>query len=368
MIPYNKPSINKQDIDAVVKVLKSSTLTTGPKVIEFEKKLAQKFNAKYAVVCSSGTTALHLTYLAAGIKKGDEVITTPNTFVATTNSLLAIGAKPIFCDIRLDNYNIDESKIEEKINKKTKAIVAVHFSGHPVEMNTIWKIAKKHKLKVIEDGAHGLGAKYHGKKIGGLKSDFTISSFHPVKSITTGEGGVVFTNDKKSYELIKMLRSHGMNFDKDGFLKVESFGYNYRMNELEAALGISQLKRIDSFIKKRNQLARVYDKELATVKNITLPEVLKNNYSSRHLYVIRTKSYNDKIKLVRFLKKNNILVNHHYQALYQQPYYKKIKIKGHCPNAELYSKTAISLPIFPDLKSTEQEKIIKKIKEFYKQK
>ena len=207
MIPYGKQFIDKKDINAVVKVLKSDWLTQGPKVLEFEKALAKYCGAKYAVACANGTSSLHLAYLAAGLKKGDEVITTPNTFVATTNMLLAVGAKPIFCDIRLDTYNIDEAKIARLITPTTKAIVPVHFSGQSCEMEKINKIAlsaqagKKYKLLIIEDDSHGLGGKYKNGKIGSCKySDITVFSFHPVKPITTGEGGAILTNNKKFYK------------------------------------------------------------------------------------------------------------------------------------------------------------------------
>src|SRR3989338_10627417 len=190
MIPYGPPSLNKNDLKAVVKVLKSDWLTQGPKILEFEKKLAQYCGTKYAVIVSHGTAALHLAYLAAGLKRGDEVITTPNTFVATTNMLLAAGAKPVFADIRLDTYNIDESKIEKLINKKTKAIIPVDFAGQPCDLKKILKLAKKYKLLVIEDASHALGARCQGRKIGSL-ADLTVFSFHPVKPITTGEGGAI---------------------------------------------------------------------------------------------------------------------------------------------------------------------------------
>ena len=196
MIPYGRQCIDKKDIAEVSKILGSDRITQGPKVEEFEKALAKYCNAKYALAVSSGTAALHLAYLAAGLKSGDEVITTPNTFVATTNMLIAVGAKPVFCDIRLDTYNIDENQIEKLITPQTKAIVPVHFAGQPCEMDKILKIAKKHKLLVIDDACHALGAKYKNKKIGSI-GNMSVFSFHPVKSITTGEGGAILTNNKK---------------------------------------------------------------------------------------------------------------------------------------------------------------------------
>ena len=215
MIPYGHQSINKKDIEAVVKVLKSDWLTQGPNVLEFEKALAKYCGAKYAVAVNNGTAALHLAYLTAGLKKGDEVITSPNTFAATANMMMAVGAKPVFCDIHPDTYNIDESKIENLITKKTRAIVPIHFAGQPCKMDEINRIAKKHKLIIIEDACHALGAKYKGKKIGACDfSDMAVFSFHPVKSIATGEGGVILTNDKKYYEKLILLRNHGIYKDK----------------------------------------------------------------------------------------------------------------------------------------------------------
>ena len=217
MIPYGHQSIDKKDVEAIVKVLKSDWLTQGPKVLEFEKALAKYCGAKYAVAANNGTSALHLSYLVAGLKPGDEVMTSPNTFAATTNMLIVLGVKPVFCDIRLDTYNIDENKIKKLVSKKTKAIVPVHFSGQPCQMDKIYKIAKKYKLLVIEDACHALGAKYRGIKIGGCRySDMAVFSFHPVKSITTGEGGAILTNNKKYYEKLKLLRNHGIHKDEKG--------------------------------------------------------------------------------------------------------------------------------------------------------
>ena len=217
MIPYGHQFIDQNDLDGVADTLKSDWLTQGPKVLEFEKNLAKYCGAKYAVTVCNGTAALHLSYLAIGLQKEDEAITTPNTFVATSNMMLAVGAKPVFCDIRPDTYNIDENKIEKLITPKTKAIVPVHFAGQPCEMEKIKKIAKKYKLAIIEDACHALGAEYKGEKIGGCQySDMAVFSFHPVKSITTGEGGAVLTNSKKYYEKLMSLRSHGIHKDEKG--------------------------------------------------------------------------------------------------------------------------------------------------------
>jgi len=244
IIPYGHQYLDLKDTLSVIKTLWSNWLTQGPTGPDFEKALAKIVGARYAVVVSSGTAALHLAYLASKLKAGDEVITTPNTFVATSNMLLALGVKPVFCDIREDNSNIDESKIESLITEKTKAIVPVHFAGHPCVMEKIWDIAYRHNLIVIEDAAHALGAYYKNQPIGGGKSSMTIFSFHPVKSITTGEGGAIVTNSQELYEKLKLLRSHGVKKDEQGFNIMTDLGFNYRLSDINSALGISQLKKL----------------------------------------------------------------------------------------------------------------------------
>lgn len=365
MIPYGHQSLNNEDFSEVLKILKSDWLTQGPKAVEFEKALAKYCNAKYSVVTSSGTAALHLAYLAAELKKGDEIITTPNTFVATTNMLLAIGAKPVFCDIRLDTYNIDESKIEKLITSKTKAIVPVHFAGHPCEMDKILKLAKKHKLLVIEDASHALGAKYKNKRVGSL-SDMSIFSFHPVKPITTGEGGAILTNNKNFYKKLLLLRNHGMQKDKNGFNITTELGYNYRMTDMQATLGVSQLKKLSSFIKKRNQITKWYERELKNVKEINIPKQTGNITHGWHIYVIRTKNSNARMKLANHLKKKGVGVNFHYPAVYSHPYYqkngyKKIKLT----NEEEYQNSCITLPIYPQLTKKQIKYIGMQVRKFF---
>lgn len=368
IIPYGRQSINQLDIDAVIKVLKSNYLTTGPKIAEFENALAKYCGAKYAVVVCNGTAALHLAYAAAGLEVSDEIITTPNTFVATTNMMLNVGAVPVFCDIREDNYNIDETKIEKLITEKTKAIVPVHFAGHPCEMKKIRKIANKFNLLIIEDACHALGAKYQGSKIGACRfSDLTVFSFHPVKSITTGEGGAILTNNRQYYEKMKLLRSHGTKKDKNGFNVMLGMGYNYRLTDFQAALGISQLKNIDKFISKRHELVELYRKELAGCEQIILPQENADSSSSWHLYVIRTKKVKDRLPLYKFLLRNGIGVNFHYPVVYKHPYYQKhLNIKKNCGFAELFEKTVITLPLFPSLTQADIKFISGRIKTFFK--
>jgi len=367
MIPYGHQYIDNQDIKSVLNVLKSDWLTQGPKILDFEKSLAKYCDAKYAVAVCNGTMALHLAYLVAGLSKLDEVITTPNTFVATTNMILAVGAKPVFCDIRNDTFNIDEAKIENFITKKTKAIVPVHFAGHPCEMEVIQKIAKRHKLIVIEDACHALGAQYKGSNIGSCKySDMTIFSFHPVKSITTAEGGAILTNNKNIYQKLLLLRSHGIEKDKKGFNVMTELGFNYRLSDISASLGLSQLKKLDSFIKKRHEVVRWYKKVLSNVKEIILPKELPRLKSSWHIYVIITKRKKNRIPLYLYLKKHNIGVNFHYPCIYEHPYYKKNGFKkNRCLNAEIYSKTAITLPLHVLIKKEDIKFISKIIRSFF---
>lgn len=366
MIPYGHQSISKKDIQRVSTVLRSDWLTQGPEVSRFEEALARYTGAKYAVAVANGTVALHAAYLAAGIKSGDEVITTANTFVGTANMLVAIGAKPVFCDIRSDTCNIDETKIEELITKKTKAIVPVHIFGHPCEMDAIYRIAKKYHLVVIEDACHALGARYKSKPVGNLKSAATVFSFHPVKAITTGEGGAIVTNDKALYTKMKLLRSHGLVKDKNGFNVMSELGYNYRLNDLQAALGRSQLTRINSFIKSRHSLVKLYNQLLSKEKNIILPIELSHTYSGWHIYVIRTTDSRQRLPLYHFLQKKGVGVNFHYPTVYSHPFYKKLGYtKVACPVADLYHETAITLPLFTHLSRRDVSYVCDLIKEFF---
>lgn len=366
MIPYGRQNINQNDIKEVVKALKSDWLTQGPKVIEFEKALADYCGAKYAVAASSGTAALHLAYLAAGLKPGDEVITSPNTFAATANMLLAVGAKPVFCDIRQDNYNIDETKIESLITPKTKAIVPIHFSGQACEMDRILKLAGKNKLLVIEDACHALGAEYKNRKIGSLDSAMTVFSFHPVKSITTGEGGAILTNNKKHYAKMILLRNHGIYKNKQGRNVMVELGYNYRLTDLGAALGLSQLKKLNQFIKARRKIAGWYKHELEGIKEIILPKESAGNYSAWHLYVIRIINNNRRDKLASYLKNRGIGVNFHYPAVYRHPFYQKSGYKNiKLPNEETYHLSCLTLPCYPGLALEDVKFVAASIKDFF---
>lgn len=368
MIPYGKQQVEVEDIRKVVKVLRSPLITQGPIVPEFERALARYCQAKYAVAVSSGTAALHLAYLAGGLCAGDEVITTPNTFAATSNMLLVIGAKPVFSDIRLDTFNMDENKIKNFVTSKTRAIVPVHFAGHPCEMKIIAETAKKHKVAVIEDACHALGAIHRGSRIGDCRySDMAVFSFHPVKSITTGEGGAVLTNKKSYYEKLLCLRNHGIHKDKSGKNVMTNLGYNYRMTDIQAALGLSQLAKLNSFIKKRNKVVEWYENALKGSKDILLPQVLAQNYSAWHIYVIRVVNPKYRDKLAVFLKKNGIGANFHYPAVYSHPYYRKNGYKNiRLYNEEKYHNSCLTLPCYPGLKKSDVGGIAGLINAFFK--
>jgi len=368
MIPYGHQSIDSKDIKAVNKVLQSAFITQGPKAKQFECELKKYTGAKYAVVCSNGTAALHLAYLAAGIKPKDEVITTPNTFVSTANMLLALKAKPVFTDIRLDTYNINEKRITASITKKTKAIVPVHFAGQPAEMDIIMKIAKKNNLVVIEDACHALGAKFKKDKIGSCRySHMAVFSFHPVKPITSGEGGAVLTNSKKYYQRLQLFRNHGIYKDNQGKNVMIELGYNYRLTDIQSALAVSQLKKLDKFTAKRHKVAGWYTELLHGCDHIILPIELKHNYSSWHIYIIRVKNSAVRDKLSAYMKQKGIGVNFHYPAVYSHPYYRKHGYRNvSLTNEEIYHKSCITLPCYPDLKKQQVKYIGDTIKQFFK--
>ncbi len=370
MIPYSRQQISKEDIAAVVKVLRSDWLTQGPMVAAFEKALAAYCGARFAVAVGSGTAALRLAYEAIGLQKGDEIITSPNTFVATSTMALACGATPVFCDIRSDTRNIDETKIEALITRKTKAIVPVHFAGHPCEMDAIRATAKKHNLVVIEEACHAIGAAYRGKRIGS-ESDAVVFSFHPVKPITTGEGGAILTNNKKLYEKMCMLRTHGITKDPKKttsiggwFYEMDALGFNYRLTDIQCALGLSQLKRLNQFQKRREAAAAYYFKRLKDESHITLPVSLPHIKHSWHLFAIEIKNKSKRRAVFDYLQKNGIGVQVHYIPVHFQPYYQKLGFgTKNYPNAEKYYAGALSLPLFPSLSRKEQDFVIEKLQE-----
>lgn len=369
MIPYGRQTIEEDDIQAVVDVLRSDYLTTGPKIAEFEKMVADYVGAKYAVAISNGTSALHAACFATGIQPGDEVITTPLTFAASSNCVLYCGGTPVFADVDPKTYNIDPEDIRRKITDKTKAIIAVHLAGQPCDMDEIHKIAKEHDLLVIEDGAHALGSVYKGKKIGTL-SDMTTFSFHPVKPITTGEGGMIVTDNKEFYQKMMLFRSHGITRNEnlmtrnDGswFYQQLDLGYNYRITDIQCALGCSQMKKLDRFLARRKEIVARYNEAFADCENIITPYQLPETESGWHLYIVQVKNC-DRRKVFEALREQGIAVNVHYIPVYLHPYYQEHGYKDvHCKNAEEVYSHIISLPLYPTLTVEEQEYVIETLK------
>ena len=377
-IPYGHQQISDSDIEAVVKVLRSDWLTQGPQVPTFEKILAKKVGANHAVAVNSATSALHLACLALGLSSGDCLWTVPNTFVASANCGRYCGAEVDFVDINPKTWNINVDHLQEKLeiaSKKgllPKIVVPVHFSGQPTEQERIWSLGQKYGFKVVEDASHSIGAKRNGEPVGSCRwSDITVFSFHPVKIITTGEGGMALTNDQKLNNRMKRLREHGINRDPklmknppDGpwYYEQLDLGYNYRMSDIQAALGLSQLNHLEDFVSIRNKLAQLYDKQFLKLP-LQLQIIPKNNYSSRHLYVIRIESRNH-LRVFKELKKKGIGVNLHYRPVHLQPYYLQLGFEiGNFPEAEAYGREAISLPLFPSMSQEQQFRVISSIKE-----
>ncbi len=374
MIPYGRQFIDEEDIKAVVEVLKSDFITQGPKVKEFEEKLAQYCGAKYCVVFNSGTSALLSAYFACGIGKGDEVITTPITFVATANMLLVLGAKPVFADVERDTGNIDPDSVENLITEKTKAIVPVHYGGHPVDLERIKEIANRYNLKVIEDACHALGAEYKNTKIGSCRySDATIFSFHPVKHITTGEGGAVLTNDEDIYRKLLLIRNHGINREKfvyesegDWYYEVQTLGFNFRLTDIQASLGISQLKKLPRFVERRREIASFYRESLKDNPLFDLPVEKPYAFHSYHLYPVRLKDpfVGKKREIIKTFRERGIGVQVHYIPIYRHPFYRDIGYATvQLPSAEDFYRRVFTLPIFPSIKEGDLELVVRVVNE-----
>lgn len=369
-IPYGRQCIEEDDIQAVIDALRSDYLTTGPKIAEFEKKVADYVGAKYAVAVSNGTAALHIACLAAGMTEGDEVITTPITFAASANCVLYCGGTPVFADIDPKTYDIDPEDVRRKITARTKAIIPVHLTGQPCNMDAIHAIAKEYHLIVIEDGAHALGAEYKGRKIGSL-SDMTTFSFHPVKPITTGEGGMVMTNDENLYKRLCLFRSHGITRDKEllendegaWYYEQQLLGYNYRITDIQCALGISQMNKLDRFLARRRELAKRYDEAFSDCPDVITPYQLEDTNSGWHLYIIQVQNH-DRKEVFDKLRAMGIGVNVHYMPVYRHPYYREHGYQNTmCKYAEELYKRLISIPLYPLLRDEEQDKIIAAIRD-----
>lgn len=372
-LAYGKQKIDEDDINSVVKVLKGDYLTTGPIVSEFENSVAKYVGTKYAVAVSNGTAALHMACYAAGISEGDEVLVPAITFAASSNCVLYCGGKPVFIDIDPKSYNIDINKIKEKITSKTKAIIPVDFAGQSVDMDLILKIAEEYNLIVIEDAAHALGSEYKNEKVGS-KAHMTEFSFHPVKPITTGEGGVVVTNSKELYEKMILFRSHGITRNSNLMIENQGpwyyeqidLGYNYRLTDIQSALGLSQIKKLDDFILKRREIVNKYNEAFKDLKEIVTPFENEYSKSGHHIYVLLLNL--DKLKCGRkeifeALQAENIGVNVHYLPVYLHPYYKKLGYKkGECPVAEDIYNRMITIPLFPSMSDKDIKDVIEAVK------
>jgi len=365
-ISYGRQSLDEEDIQAVIKTLRSPNLTQGPKIAEFERAVADYVGAKYAVAFCNGTAALHGACYAAGIGEGDEVITSPITFAASANCVRYVGGTVLFADIDAQTYNIDPVQIRAKITANTKAIIPVDFTGQPVEIDSIMEIAKEHNLVVIEDGAHSLGATYKGRKVGST-ADMTMFSFHPVKPVTTAEGGIIVTNNETYYKKMLQFRSHGIEQvpyspEKGGwYYEMTDIGYNYRMTDLQAALGISQLKKLDQFIAKRQEIATFYNEELKNIKGIITPKQLEQTKSGWHLYMVQLENA-DRKKVFDAMRAANIGVHVHYIPVYWHPYYRELGYeRGLCPVAEQWYEKALTLPIHPGLTEQQFNHVINKL-------
>ena len=380
MIFYGKQSIDENDIDAVVEVLKSDFLTQGPAIEKFEKCVAEYCGAKYAVAVTSATAALHISCLSAGLGKDDILWTSPITFTASANCGRYCGADVDFVDIDPSTYNMSIAELEKKLQAaeiKPRVVVPVHLAGQSCEMDKIYKLSQKYGFKVIEDASHAIGADYKETKVGCCKySDMTVFSFHPVKIVTTGEGGMVLTNDKDLYEKLVLYRSHGITRDPklmtgtaDGpwYYQQIDLGFNYRMTDMQAALGYSQMQKVNEFVSKRRYLAKRYNELLKNINGIQLPDQNEDTKSSWHLYVVRvdfSKISKTKNQIFAEMKEKGICLNLHYIPVRTQPYYENLGFKGgDFPNSEKYYEEAFTLPLYYSLTDEQQDHIVKSLVE-----
>ena len=380
-IYYGRQCIEQDDIDAVIDTLRSDLITCGPRVAGLEKAICRVTGARYAVAVSNGTAALHLAAMAAGFGEGDEVIVSSITFAASSNCVLYCGAKPVFADIKDDTYNIDPESVRKLITPRTRGIVAVDFTGQAVELDELRAIAREHNLVLIEDAAHAIGTKYKGQPVGSI-ADMTCFSFHPVKTVTAGEGGAITTNDEATYKRLMRLRSHGITRNQDEMVhptddmwyneQVE-LGYNYRMTDFQAALLTSQIQKLERFKKRRREIVEMYDKAFSSMPEIVVQKEIPESDTTRHLYILRLNL--DKLTCNRrqffdALYAENTKPQVHYLPVYWHSYYEKLGYpNGLCPNAEKLYMEIMSIPLYPTLTDGDVEDVIhavKKIVEYYR--
>ena len=374
-IYYGHQYIDEADIAAVVAVLKSDFLTCGPKIPELERRLCDLTGAQYAVAVSSGTAALHAACWAAEIGPGDEVIVPPMTFAASANCVLYCGGRPVFADIDPDTYNISPQQIEANLTPHTKAVVAVDFTGQAVPLSEIQEICKANQLLLIEDAAHSIGTRYCGRPVGGI-ADFTTFSFHPVKTVTGGEGGAVTTNDSQLYQRLMRFRAHGVTRDPalmeqkevgDWYYEQIDLGYNYRLTDIQAALICSQLDKLEQFSARRKQIATAYDQAFSQVPGLILQKTIPESDTTRHLYLLRldlNRMRATRRQIFEELKAENIYCNVHYIPTYLFPYYQKLGYReGLCPNAEALYYSSLTIPLYYAMTDEDVDYVIEKVKE-----
>lgn len=371
-LPYGSQWVDDADVEAVASMLKDDWITQGPRIDEFEEKVANYCDTEYGIAFSNGTTALHAACSVAGISEGDEVITTPITFAADANAVVYNDGNPVFADIKEHTLNIDPEEIEKKITDRTKAIIPVDFAGNPADLDIIKEIAESHDLTVIEDAAHALGAEYKGQKLGSI-SDMTMFSFHPVKLITTGEGGMILTNNEEYAERLKTFRHHGIIKEDDKleenhgpwYYEIQELGHNFRITDIQCALGISQMDKIDQFVERRREVAQKYNEAFKD-----LPEIITNEANDArhayHIYVIQLSDglENYRKEIFEALRAENIGVNVHYVPVHLHPYYKREygREEGDFPRAERYYNRAITLPVFPKMDEKDIRDVVKSVK------
>lgn len=372
LLPYGHQCIDEDDINAVVKVMRSDWLTTGPKVAEFEERFAEMVGVKYAVAVNSGTAALHAAAFAAGIGPQDEVITTPMTFAASANCVLYVGGRPVFADVEADTLLLDPHSVKTKVSPKTKAIIAVDYAGQPCDYDALKEISDRHGLVLIADACHALGATYKGRKVGTL-ADMTVFSFHPVKHITTGEGGMVVTDNPDFAAKLRIFRNHGITADHrqreangSWFYEMTELGYNYRLPDINCALGISQLEKLNKFVARRRQIAALYDSAFADTIALSPLVQRGDRKSSYHLYVVKLQLdmlKADRSKVFTALRAENIGVNVHYIPVYWHPYYRRLGYeRGLCPVAEKSYEEIITLPMFPAMSDGDVGDVVQAVK------